>query len=45
MILIYVKKLIMLMISHNNDQQWLKEGGKELYKNELFSEQACGPLI
>ena len=35
MILIYVKTLIMLMIPYNNYQQWLKKGGKELFKNEL----------
>ena len=37
------------MISHNNYQQWLKKGGKELFKNELCYFQnrpacaSCGP--
>ena len=51
MILIYVKKLIMLMIPHNNYQQSLKKGGKELFKNELCYVEnrpegaSCGPVL
>ena len=47
MILTNVKKLIMLMISHNNYQQWLKKVGKELLQNEqcYFQNRPAGPPL